>query len=65
MSVRVSRKAADWVSRLQRQAETPLLLAVDGRLVGLISLRDEIRPEARDLLVALRTDEVRRMALST
>ena len=37
----------------------------EGGLVGLISLRDEIRPEARDLLVALRTDEVRRMALST
>ncbi len=28
--VRVSKKATEWVSRLQRQAETPLLLAVDG-----------------------------------
>ncbi|HXA10780.1 MAG TPA: cation-translocating P-type ATPase [Mycobacterium sp.] len=64
-NVRVTRKAADWVSRLQRQAETPLLLAVDGKLVGLISLRDEIRPEARDMLAALRTDGVRRIVMLT
>ena len=64
-NVRVTRKAADWVGRLQRQAETPLLLAVDGKLVGLISLRDEIRPEARDLLAALRTDGVRRIVMLT
>jgi manganese/zinc-transporting P-type ATPase C len=48
--VRVTRKAAHWVRRLRRQAETPLLLAVDGKPVGLISLRDEVRPEARALL---------------
>jgi manganese/zinc-transporting P-type ATPase C len=64
-NVRVTRKAADWVGRLRRQAETPLLLAVDGKLVGLISLRDEIRPEARDLLAALRTDGVRRIVMLT
>src|SRR5580658_4304855 len=43
--VRVSKKATEWVDKLRRQAETPLLLAVDETLVGLISLRDEIRPE--------------------
>jgi cation-transporting P-type ATPase C len=64
-TVRISRKAADWVSRLRSQAETPLLLAVDGKLVGLISLRDEVRPEARDLLAALRTDGVRRIVMLT
>ena len=64
-NVRVTSKAADWVDRLQRQAETPLLLAVDGKLVGLISLRDEMRPEARDLLAELRTDGVRRIVMLT
>ena len=47
------------------QAETPLLLAVDGKLVGLISLRDEVRSEARDLLAALRDDGVRRIVMLT
>jgi len=44
--VRVITRASDWVGKLQQQGETPLLLAVDGKLVGLISLRDELRPEA-------------------
>ena len=64
-NVRVSRKAADWVSRLQQQAETPLLLAVDGKLVGLISLRDEVRPEAQLVLAALRQDGIRRTVMLT
>ncbi|MGH7292549.1 MAG: heavy metal translocating P-type ATPase, partial [Myxococcota bacterium] len=64
-NVRVTKKAADWVSRLQRQAETPLLLAVDGKLVGLVSLRDEIRAEARDVLVALRAGGVHRIVMLT
>jgi len=63
--VRVTKKAADWVARLQRQAETPLLLAVDGKLVGLISLRDVIRPEAPEVLAALRVNGVRRIVMLT
>jgi cation-transporting P-type ATPase C len=63
--VPVSRKAHDWVRRLQRAAETPLLLAVDGELVGLVSLRDTIRPESRQVLDALRADGVRRIVLLT
>ncbi|MCD2195474.1 cation-translocating P-type ATPase [Actinomycetospora endophytica] len=61
--VAVSRKAHDWVRRLQRQAETPLLLAVDGTLTGLVSLRDTVRPEAADVLAALRADGVRRIVM--
>ncbi|MCD2185752.1 cation-translocating P-type ATPase [Actinomycetospora sp. SF1] len=61
--VTVSRKASDWVRRLQRQAETPLLLAVDGTLTGLISLRDTVRPEAVEVLEALRADGVRRIVM--
>jgi manganese/zinc-transporting P-type ATPase C len=63
--VKVTRKAADWVTRLQHQAETPLLLAVDGKLVGLISLRDEIRGEAKTVLGALRANGVRRIVMLT
>jgi manganese/zinc-transporting P-type ATPase C len=64
-SVRVSKKAADWVDKLRRQAETPLLLAVDGKLVGLISLRDEVRPEAPEVLKKLRANGIRRVVMLT
>jgi cation-transporting P-type ATPase C len=64
-NVKVSKKAADWVDTLRRQAETPLLLAVDGTLVGLISLRDEVRPEAPDVLKRLRANGIRRIVMLT
>jgi len=63
--VRVNRHAQGWVRRLQRASETPLLLAVDGALVGLVSLRDTVRPESREVLDALRADGVRRIVLLT
>ncbi|HEY2198898.1 MAG TPA: manganese-exporting P-type ATPase CtpC, partial [Mycobacterium sp.] len=64
-NVEVSREAADWVDKLRRQAETPLLLAVDDTLVGLISLRDEIRSEALDVLKKLRSNGIRRIVMLT
>ncbi|EID15504.1 metal cation-transporting P-type ATPase C CtpC [Mycobacterium xenopi RIVM700367] len=64
-NVAVSTEAAEWVRKLRRQAETPLLLAVDGTLVGLISLRDEIRPEAPDVLKKLRASGIRRIVMLT
>ncbi|BBY22384.1 manganese-exporting P-type ATPase CtpC [Mycobacterium stomatepiae] len=63
--VRVSKKAKEWVDKLRREAETPLLLAVDGKLVGLISLRDEVRPEAADVLKQLRANGIRRIVMLT
>ncbi|WP_099024976.1 heavy metal translocating P-type ATPase [Mycolicibacterium palauense] len=63
--VRVSKKAVGWVSRLQNEAETPLLLAVDGTLVGLISLRDEARQEARSVIDTLRQRGVARVVMLT
>jgi cation-transporting P-type ATPase C len=64
-NVAVSREASDWVDKLRRQAETPLLLAVDDTLVGLISLRDEVRPEAFDVLKKLRGNGIRRIVMLT
>ncbi|WP_308205219.1 heavy metal translocating P-type ATPase [Mycolicibacterium frederiksbergense] len=63
--VRVSKRASEWVHELRRRAETPLLLAVDGKLVGLIGLRDEVRPEAVVVLDKLRAGGVRRMVMIT
>jgi len=63
--VPVSRAAHAWVRRLQQASETPLLLAVDGRLIGLVSLRDTVRPESRAVIDALRADGVTRFVLLT
>lgn len=63
--VRVSKKATEWVDALRKQSETPLLLAVDGKLVGLISLRDEVRAEAGEVLERLRANGVRRIVMLT
>jgi cation-transporting P-type ATPase C len=64
-NVPISSAAQAWVRRLQRAAETPLLLAVDGQLIGLVSLRDTVRPESRAVLDALRADGVKRLVLLT
>ncbi|MBV8346583.1 MAG: cation-translocating P-type ATPase, partial [Mycolicibacterium sp.] len=64
-SVRVTKTATDWVAKLQQQAETPLLLAVDGKLVGLISLRDELRPEAKSVIKALSANGIHRVVMLT
>lgn len=63
--VAITDDALGWLRRLQDQAETPLLLAVDGRLTGLISLRDTVRPGARAVVEALRADGVRSIVMLT
>lgn len=63
--VRVTKKAMEWVEDLRRRSETPLLLAVDGRLIGLVSLRDEVRPESAAVVEALRASGVRRIVMLT
>ncbi|WP_418005797.1 heavy metal translocating P-type ATPase [Mycobacterium sp. PDNC021] len=64
-NVAMDGEADQWVQRLRRQAETPLLLAVDGDLVGLLSLRDEVRPEAAKVLAHLRSSGVERIVMLT
>ncbi|PYE16460.1 cation-transporting P-type ATPase C [Williamsia limnetica] len=64
-NVEITEDAMAWVDRLQRQAETPLLLAVDGVLTGLVSLRDEVRPEAADIIAQLRVSGVKRIVMIT
>ncbi|MEQ0565211.1 cation-translocating P-type ATPase [Amycolatopsis sp. NEAU-NG30] len=64
-NIAIPGEAERWVRKLQADTETPLLLAVDGRLTGLVSLRDTVRPESREVLAALRQDGVRRIVLLT
>ncbi|SCX55511.1 cation-transporting P-type ATPase C [Klenkia marina] len=63
--VPVPADAVRWLADLRAQTETPLLLAVDGELVGLISLRDEVRPETPEVLARLRATGVRRIVMLT
>ncbi|GAA4673049.1 heavy metal translocating P-type ATPase [Gordonia humi] len=63
--VAISGEAGAWVDRLRQRGETPLLLAVDGVLVGLVSLSDELRPEARDVLDTLRGEGVTEIVMMT
>lgn len=63
--VSIPRRAHAWVRRLQRAAENPVLLAVDHRLVGLISLSDTLRPDARAVLEALGDTGITRVVMLT
>jgi manganese/zinc-transporting P-type ATPase C len=63
--VPVDGRATEWVTRLQAAAETPLLLAVDGHLVGLVSVRDAVRPEAAAVVAELRARGVERLVMLT
>ncbi|SOE02238.1 heavy metal translocating P-type ATPase [Blastococcus haudaquaticus] len=63
--VPVGQEALTWLAELRAATETPLLLAVDGELIGLVSLRDEVRPEALEVLRALRATGVERIVMLT
>ena len=63
--VPVDDDARSWLGQLRAATETPLLLAVDGELVGLVSLRDEVRPEAMEVLTALRATGVDHIVMLT
>jgi Cu+-exporting ATPase len=45
---------AEGLDRLDAQGETPLMVAVDGHVVGLVGVRDPARPEAHDVIHELK-----------
>lgn len=47
---------ADEVTRMQRAGATAVLVEVDGRLLGAVAVRDELRPEAAAVVRQLRRD---------
>ena len=63
--VPVGEEPLTWLAELRAATETPLLLAVDGELVGLVSLRDEVRAEAPAVLSELRATGVERIVMLT
>jgi Cu2+-exporting ATPase len=53
------------VTRLERQATTPLFMAVDGHLCGLLAYADPLRPEAPAVIQTLRSQGVRELVILT
>jgi Cu+-exporting ATPase len=53
------------VERLDIDGQTPLLVAVDGRILGAIGARDRIRPEAHGVIVQLRELGIQHISLLT
>jgi Cu2+-exporting ATPase len=53
------------ISRMQQQAISPLCVAQDGSVIGLLSISDPLRPEARDVVQALRDRGIKRIVMLT
>jgi Cu+-exporting ATPase len=50
---------------LDGRGETPLIVVLDGRVVGLVGARDTVRPEAHDVVHDLKHLKIREIALLT
>jgi Cu+-exporting ATPase len=57
--------AAALLERLDAEGQTPLLVARDGQVLGVIGARDRIRPEAHGVLKELREAGIQQIALVT
>lgn len=55
----------DHILRMQQQAISPLCVARDGVVIGLLSVSDPLRPEARDVIEALRGRGMKRIVMLT
>ena len=56
--------AKDALSRMSSLARTPLLLAVNGKLISVIGVADTVRPESNRVLKALRQMGIRTLMIS-
>lgn len=53
------------ISGMQQRAISPLCVARDGVVIGLLSISDPLRPEARDVIEALRSRGMKRIVMLT
>lgn len=58
-------EAVALLERLVADGQTPLLVAVDGRVIGALGARDRLRPEAFGVLSELRSLGIRNISLLT
>jgi len=61
----LSREVRRAISQIQRQGISPLCVARDGSIIGLLSISAPLRPEARDVVQALRQRGIKHIAMLT
>jgi Cu2+-exporting ATPase len=54
-----------YIARMQQQSISPLCVAKDGSVVGVLSISDPLRPEAREVIQALRDRGIKRVVMLT
>ncbi|HEX6826961.1 MAG TPA: heavy metal translocating P-type ATPase, partial [Nitrospiraceae bacterium] len=63
--VTLSPEVQGHISRMQQQAISPLCVAQDGSVIGLLAISDPVRPEARDVVQALRDRGIKHIVMLT
>jgi P-type Cu2+ transporter len=53
------------ISRMQQQGISPLCVAQDGFVIGLLSISDPVRPEARDVVQSLKDRGIKHIVMLT
>ncbi|MEI8016224.1 MAG: heavy metal translocating P-type ATPase [Nitrospira sp.] len=61
----LSPEAQEQISMMQQQAISPLCVAKDGLVIGLLAISDPLRPEARDVVQALRDRGIKHIVMLT
>jgi P-type E1-E2 ATPase len=61
----LTQRAQRDVARMERRAATPLFIAVDGRLRGLLGFANPLRPEAPAVIQALRAQGIKEIVILT
>lgn len=64
-AIPVSRRVQHDLREIEQQAVSPLCVAVDGHIVGVLSYADPLRPEAPQVIQALRDRGVKELVLLT
>ncbi len=61
----LSPETQELILMMQQQAISPLCVAKDGLVIGLLAISDPLRPEARDIVQALRDRGIKRIVMIT
>ncbi len=61
----LSKKIKNHISDMEDRAVSPLCVAVDGRIAGLLSYMDPIRPEAAEVIQALKDRGIKEIVMLT
>ncbi len=61
----LSREVQRHISSMQRRASSPLCVARDGAVIGVLSISDPLRPEARNVVEALRVRGIKHIVMLT